>query len=545
MKPTPTNSFESTFHELANVGWQGDAVDQGRDCLAYTENEDNVHAIFADRVGQLSKSAEENGLTLTLEVDPFGNSYAVLAGESDREVVICSHLDSVPNGGKYDGVLGVAAGLDVLQRFVDQGKKPQKTIRVAAFRGEESSATGHVCLGSSLATGNFDLSILKERIHTDSGMNLFNVLAERGITEDALQELKNNPYIKGDILDAVLETHIEQSSVLESLDEPIGVVVDGIGGARRSDLVISPKQTEETEIAECDKILQITINGKAGHSGGLPMNSEVILDKEMNLRRDALAVAAKIAKDLPDTMRLAGISVPDGGSYNVVQRECTLEVLVPSDFTYENIPRSVHSTLPDGMTAQFDIQNNKNGFKPINRNTAKSAIDIIIKCEEIASEMARYTRGAVRATIGKLLVNGDGSIELGIDQRRLNNELAERMRERIAGSLQLISLGNDVGIEEKNIILAPATPLSTRIADVMRRSYRDLFQEKDPPEMGSMPGQDAAKVIRSKDGGKFVDGGMIFIRSLNGGVSHHPEELSSMDDMQKACDLLFETVNRL
>jgi len=275
------------------------------------------------------------------------------------------------------------------------------------------------------------------------------------------------------------------------------------------------------------------------------MNSEVILDKEMNLRRDALAVAAKIAKDLPDTMRLAGISVPDGGSYNVVQRECTLEVLVPSDFTYENIPRSVHSTLPDGMTAQFDIQNNKNGFKPINRNTAKSAIDIIIKCEEIASEMARYTRGAVRATIGKLLVNGDGSIELGIDQRRLNNELAERMRERIAGSLQLISLGNDVGIEEKNIILAPATPLSTRIADVMRRSYRDLFQEKDPPEMGSMPGQDAAKVIRSKDGGKFVDGGMIFIRSLNGGVSHHPEELSSMDDMQKACDLLFETVNRL
>ena len=273
------------------------------------------------------------------------------------------------------------------------------------------------------------------------------------------------------------------------------------------------------------------------------MNSEVILGQEMNLRKDALVIAAQFLEANPD-VKLSGISVPNGGSYNVVPRECKLELLVPADFDYSDMETQMEEILLDGMSADFKLSKKPEGVRPLNKNVVDSAVHIIVECEKIAVEMARKARGAVRSTIGKFSVNENGSIELGIDQRRLDNDLAECMKERIKGLISF-TLASDDDIPEDNIVLALATPLSARVADIMRRAYRDLFDNKEPLEMGSMPGQDASKVIRSKKSGEFVDGGMIFVRSLNGGVSHHPEELSSMDDAQKACDLLFETVNRL
>ncbi len=542
MKTVPIHSLESTFSELANVRWQGNEVDQGRDCLAYSENEDKVHVAFADRVRELNESAEALGMQVELEIDPFGNSYAVLAGESEREVMICSHLDSVPNGGKFDGVLGVTAGLETIQRFIDQDQKPNKTIRVAAFRAEESSITGHSCLGSALATGNFDISELKQKPYNDSGKSLFNVLTDRGMTESEIEQLRDNPYINAGLLDEVLEVHIEQSSVLESLDEPIGVVVNGIGGARRSDVTISSKTEEEVEaVDDNSKILKIIINGKAGHSGGLPMNGEVILDQEMNLRKDALVVAAQFLEVNPN-VKLGGISIPDGGSYNVVSRECTLELLVPADFDYSGMRTQMDEILLDEMSADFQLLEGKKRVILINKDVVGATMKIIIECQQIAEEMARGTRGAVRATIGKLSVNTGNSIEIGIDQRRLNNIYARFMKERIKERIYFQSEYFDVNAGEGNIKSTSATPLSRDVADTMREAYGTLFGPKKPPEMGSMPGQDAAKVIRLKNGN--VNGGMIFVRSLNGGVSHHPAELSSMDDIQKACDLLFATINR-
>ena len=95
-------------------------------------------------------------LGITPEIDAAGNSWATLAGASDRTVIIGSHLDSVPNGGWLDGALGVMAGLEALRMFKDQ--RPPVTIKVVDWADEEGARFGRSLLGSSAASGSLKVS---------------------------------------------------------------------------------------------------------------------------------------------------------------------------------------------------------------------------------------------------------------------------------------------------------------------------------------------------------------------------------------------------
>jgi N-carbamoyl-L-amino-acid hydrolase len=202
------------------------------------------------------------GLPVEHHIDPAGNRWVTLPGQSEKALLIGSHLDSVPNGGWLDGALGVMAGLEVLRRFASEfNGRPPVTIRLVDFADEEGARFGRSLLGSSAFAGTHAIEVDRQRTDKD-GIRLEDALRRCGVEIDrfveAPAEQKNAA--------AYLELHIEQGPVLESLGLPLGVVLGTKGVERHA----------------------ITFHGQEAHSGSTPMKA----------RRDALAAAAKLALEI-------------------------------------------------------------------------------------------------------------------------------------------------------------------------------------------------------------------------------------------------------
>jgi N-carbamoyl-L-amino-acid hydrolase len=195
------------------------------------------------------------------EIDAAGNQWFTLRGESERELLIGGHMDSVPNGGWLDGCLNVLAGVEVLRRVAEEGAPPL-TVRLVDWADEEGARFGRSLFGSSAASGTMaDQDELRQRTDAN-GIRWPDALAEHGVDLDRALEARAQLANAA----AYLELHIEQGPVLESMDLPLGVVLGTFGVERH----------------------QITWRGQAAHSGSTPMSQ----------RRDALAGAAKLALEI-------------------------------------------------------------------------------------------------------------------------------------------------------------------------------------------------------------------------------------------------------
>ena len=218
------------------------------------------------------------GLPVEHHYDAAGNSWTTLRGESDRALLLGSHLDSVPNGGWLDGCLGVLAGLEVLRGFSEEFHgRPLVTIRLVDWADEEGARFGRSLFGSSAFAGTHSIAV--DRIRTDrDGVRLEDALRNCGVdvdrVGDAGAERKNAA--------AYLELHIEQGPVLESKGLPLGVVLGTKGVERHG----------------------ITFHGQEAHSGSTPMG----------VRRDALAAAAKLALEIRPIARKHPDAVATMGS---------------------------------------------------------------------------------------------------------------------------------------------------------------------------------------------------------------------------------------
>jgi beta-ureidopropionase / N-carbamoyl-L-amino-acid hydrolase len=196
--------------------------------------------------------------------DEAGNLWITLPGESERELWIGGHLDSVPNGGWLDGCLNVFAGLEVMRRISEQYKgKPPLTVRLVDWCDEEGARFGRSLFGSSAVSGFFDPADLRDRKDKD-GVRLEDAAKAHGI--DLSRALEAGAAKKNAA--AYLELHIEQGPVLERLGLPLGVVMGTKGVERHG----------------------ITFHGQEAHSGSTPMNA----------RRDALGAAAKLSLEIRD-----------------------------------------------------------------------------------------------------------------------------------------------------------------------------------------------------------------------------------------------------
>ncbi len=188
----------------------------------------------------------------SVERDVAGNLWATVPGESDRIVVVGSHIDAVPNGGWLDGCLGVCAALEVLRGH--KGETPKVTLKLIDWADEEGARFGRSLLGSSAAAGTLDPDAVRN-LKDAQGISLPDALQENGIDLDTMVEAE-----LPDIA-AYLELHIEQGPRLEEMGKPAAAVIGCFGVERHA----------------------ITFTGKASHAGSTPMN----------LRRDAFLAAGR------------------------------------------------------------------------------------------------------------------------------------------------------------------------------------------------------------------------------------------------------------
>ena len=212
--------------------------------LGYTKNEDVMH-------GAIRNFAREMGLKYSS--DEVGNTY-VYEEDYSEYYLIGSHLDSVISGGRYDGVVGVLAGLLILKWIKDN--KLNIPLKVVAFRSEESSSFGIATVGSGLMTKKLQIEKMKKVKNTE-GVSLYEALKFRGY----------NPECKK--IEGVLnyfELHIEQGRILEDEGLKIGII-NSIAAATR---------------------YWLTIDGRQDHSGATPMG----------MRQDALCAAGEIIIEL-------------------------------------------------------------------------------------------------------------------------------------------------------------------------------------------------------------------------------------------------------
>jgi len=208
----------SLFDQLSEATRRGRGI--VRD--SYGAGEQAAHDIM--------RSAAER-LGLEVSIDAIGNLMMTLPGRdrSAQRIIIGSHLDSVPQGGNYDGAAGVVAGLVVVSALKRAGVEPRCDVSVMGIRAEESAWFDIAYLGSAGAFGLLDPACLSIS-RSDTGRSLESTLIERGFDPQAIRERR--PLLDPSTIRAYLELHIEQGPTLVAEGLPAAVVT-GIRGCKR------------------------------------------------------------------------------------------------------------------------------------------------------------------------------------------------------------------------------------------------------------------------------------------------------------------------
>ena len=210
---------------------------------------------------------------LAVREDAAGNLFGRREGRDSGApaILVGSHVDSVRNGGDFDGPLGVLGGIEVLQTMDEGNVQTERPVEVAAFTDEEGARFSLGMIGSRALTGALSQEDLR---HEDrEGVSIAEAMREAGLDPAAVGEAARS----SDSLAAYLELHIEQGKVLEGEDLPVGVVT-GIAGP---------------------VWLRLFLSGEAGHAGTTPMGD----------RRDALAAAAEVVGIIEVEAAAAGSTV--------------------------------------------------------------------------------------------------------------------------------------------------------------------------------------------------------------------------------------------
>jgi len=241
---------------------------------------------------------------MNARLDGIGNVVGRYEGRSADApcLMLGSHLDTVRDAGRYDGMLGVVTAIDCVHVLHERGTRLPFAIEVVGFADEEGVRFGATLLGSRAIAGTFDPALLDAR--DGGGTTMRAALTAFGLDPDGIPGAARR---RSDVL-AYAELHIEQGPVLEAEGLPVGVVT-AINGATR---------------------LAVEIEGLAGHAGTVPMP----------LRRDALAAAAECVLAVesrctrePDLVGTVGRIEAAPGATNVIPGNArfTIDVRAPRD----------------------------------------------------------------------------------------------------------------------------------------------------------------------------------------------------------------------
>lgn len=280
--------FRDTFETYSEIGR---TENDGLHRLTLSEADKQVRDQFVEDLEKLD---------LDIRIDEVGNIFGRREGtDPDAEpVLIGSHLDSQPYGGRFDGQLGVLSALETLRAFEDEGVEHRRPVEIVNWTNEEGSRFKPALMGSGTFVGEFDVDETLSQTDSD-GTSVKEALEEIGYRGDA-------PCEPREPIHSYLELHIEQGPILEEKDRSVAVV-EGIYGMAW---------------------LEATITGESDHAGPSPMHS----------RSDALVAATDVVQGIrrlsnrlsDDVVTTVGELDVSPGSINVIPSEVTFTVDVRS-----------------------------------------------------------------------------------------------------------------------------------------------------------------------------------------------------------------------
>jgi allantoate deiminase len=345
-----------------------------------------------------------------VRIDAAGNLRGLYAAEKEdaARLLMGSHLDTVPNAGAYDGILGVVLAVTLLEAL--HGRKLPFGIEVAGFSEEEGVRFGTPFIGSRALVGRLDDALLSRR--DAAGISVRAAIERFGLNPNEIADALLHPNTA-----AYLEFHIEQGPMLESLQRPLGVV-EAVAGQTRMEFIFC---------------------GHANHAGTTPMS----------LRRDAIAAAAewtlaveRTALELPDLVATVGQIVAEPGAVNVIAGEARamLDVRHKSDAVRRDAVAALiqraeeiaarrrlsirHSVLLNQeavamdpfLTNQIEAAIRRSGCEPF-RMTSGAGHDAMIIAEQIPAAMIFLrTPGGISHEPSESVESGDvaKAIETGL-----------------------------------------------------------------------------------------------------------------------------------
>ncbi|MGA7414327.1 MAG: M20 family metallo-hydrolase [Bryobacteraceae bacterium] len=236
---------------------------------------------------------------LVVREDAVGNTFAKWLGEDPGlpAVATGSHIDAIPNAGRFDGTVGVLGGLEAIRALQRANYKPRRSIELILFTSEEPTRFGVGCLGSRLMSGTLDAEC-GTRLRDRAGQSLNEIRKAAGFL-GPLETVR----LPGAYYTAFVELHIEQGALLERARVPIGIVTG----------IAAPAS------------LRVSIEGEGGHAGAVLMPG----------RRDAFCAAAEIVLGVEaaakssgstDTVATAGICDVFPGAVNSIPSLVRLEI---------------------------------------------------------------------------------------------------------------------------------------------------------------------------------------------------------------------------
>ena len=312
--------LDGRIKELAAIAGSGTSVSR----LGLSADEQRAR----DLVASWCKAAGA-----TIRQDAAATLFARFAGDrpNDPVVLVGSHLDSVPEGGRFDGALGVCCAVEAAISLKESGARFRRSIEVVAWADEEGARFGIGLFGSAAAFGKLPpgASERKDR----AGVSIADALKALGVPDaGALAKAQLNPKT----IRAYLELHIEQGPRLEKAGIALGVVSDIVGIYHG----------------------RVTVKGRQDHAGATVMTA----------RKDALVAASelitaleRIASGVPDAVGTVGEISVRPGAKNVVPGECTfsLDIRAPRHDAIERVLREFSSAMSDiarkrGVTSSME-----------------------------------------------------------------------------------------------------------------------------------------------------------------------------------------------
>lgn len=264
---------------------------------------------------------------MATRTDAIGNVIGRYEGERPGSpcLMLGSHLDTVRDAGRYDGMLGVLTAIECVAALHARGARLPFAIEVIAFADEEGVRFSATLLGSRAVAGTFDRAALDRE--DAAGITLREALTRFGLDPARIDEAARQP----DEVLAYVELHIEQGPVLEAEGLPVGVVTAINGGYR----------------------FAVEVTGTAGHAGTVPMG----------LRRDAMTGAAecalaveRIARAMPEVVGTVGRIEALPGAVNVIPGKVrfSLDVRAPADAMREQAAAAMRAEFA-AIAARRDV----------------------------------------------------------------------------------------------------------------------------------------------------------------------------------------------